>query len=189
MTDYPGIDYSGPGSGVNRDPETGIRYGVIPVHELRAPEEFVPDYGPPTCGRCGNELVEWDCEKHDEYDYADFHGCCDFACEHCLKSIDSSDAYGDEPVSYVLDDGTYRAEIDSSGDVWVFSSPYYTRAQFCSPCAPGAGHLSSPCSHPDAPKVFCLGHDFFESGVAPYPVYDVVTGWTVAPPSRKDGGA
>jgi len=36
-----------------------------------------------------------------------------------------------------LDDGDYLAASDSEGDVWVYRSPYYTRAQFCSPCAPG----------------------------------------------------
>lgn len=35
MSNYAGIDYSGPGSTVNRDPETGIRYGVISQHSIQ----------------------------------------------------------------------------------------------------------------------------------------------------------
>jgi len=33
-TNYAGLDYSGPGSTANRDPETGIRYGVIAQNSL-----------------------------------------------------------------------------------------------------------------------------------------------------------
>jgi hypothetical protein len=33
---YAGIDYSGPGSTINRDPETGIRYGVISQHSIQS---------------------------------------------------------------------------------------------------------------------------------------------------------
>ena len=34
-SNYPGIDYSGFGSKSNRDPETGIRYGVISQHSIQ----------------------------------------------------------------------------------------------------------------------------------------------------------
>ena len=36
MSNYAGIDYSGPGSTTNRDPETGIRYGVISQHSIQS---------------------------------------------------------------------------------------------------------------------------------------------------------
>ena len=35
-SNYAGLDYSGPGSTVNRDPETGIRYGVISQHSIQS---------------------------------------------------------------------------------------------------------------------------------------------------------
>lgn len=173
-----GIDYSGPGSGVNRDPETGIRYGIIGVHDLShwALDDFEADYGDPHCGHCGGDVVDYDNDVHDEYDHT---SCADYACEHCEKVFESGECYGDEARGHILNDEEYQCQLDSSNDVWVFKSPYYTRAGFCSPCAPGACHLSSPCD--DGEKVFCLGHDFFENRVAPYPVYSVATGESVLP--------
>ena len=53
----------------------------------------------------------------------------------------------------------------------ILKSDYYTHAQFCSPCVPGAGNLDSPCDSGE--KAYCLGHDWFEDGIAPYPVYRV----------------
>jgi hypothetical protein len=53
----------------------------------------------------------------------------------------------------------------------VVKSPFYTYAQFCSPCVPGAGNLDNPMA--EGVKTYCLGHDWFEGGVAPYPVWRV----------------
>src|SRR5437870_3160567 len=41
----------------NVDLETGIRYGVIPSNVIAEffLDEFEPDYGEPTCPKCGNE--------------------------------------------------------------------------------------------------------------------------------------
>lgn len=173
-----GIDYSGPGSTANRDPETNIRYGIISLNDLAhwALDDFEADYGEPCCGHCGGDMEEYDDEKHGEYDST---GCCDYACEHCEKAFGSDESYRDEPIGHALDDGEYRCELDSSNDVWVYRSPYYTRAGFCSPCAPGACSLSNPC--PDGERAYCFGHDWFEDGHAPYPVYDVGTGGAVVP--------
>jgi hypothetical protein len=83
-------------------------------------------------------------------------------------------------------------------DVVVLKSPYFTYAQFCSPCVPGACNLDSPLvTPPDGVcggdgferdwqklrdnRAYCLGHDFFEDGRAPYPVYSVATGELIAP--------
>lgn len=84
-------------------------------------------------------------------------------------------------------------------DAFIIKSPYYTYAQFCSPCVPGAGNLDNPYipsghakeqimlvrhiapnaeweafkSHAEDagfPKVFCLGYDWFdEFNTCPYP--------------------
>ena len=93
----------------------------------------------------------------------------------------------------------------SSDDIFITKSPYYTYAGFCSPCAPGAGYLMdsfrpkgetkkqietvkeiAPLAYGDAfrshaeaegyPRVYCFGHDWFERGKAPYPVFSVETG-------------
>jgi hypothetical protein len=52
MTSYPGIDY-GLGT-TNRNPATGIRYGVIHARELPYWDEAEPNYGDATCptGAC-----------------------------------------------------------------------------------------------------------------------------------------
>lgn len=78
-----------------------------------------------------------------------------------------------EPLGHVLvNDGSYEAESAFDGScLFLTKSPYYTRAVFCSPCAPGAGYLDNP--HDDGVKTLCFGHDMFNDCKAPYPVYRV----------------
>lgn len=82
----------------------------------------------------------------------------------------------------------YKLTNCLQSDVFVLASPYYTYAQFCSPCVPGACNLDSPLDHGKDWQVavrnnraFCLGHDWFEGDRAPYPVYSVATGELIAP--------
>lgn len=183
-TNYAGIDYSGIGATCNRDSETGIRYGIIPMHALNewAYESFEPDYGTPHCPKCGNDAIDSGDDSippTDQREDWDYHGN-DFACLDCKYTFWSDQAYGDEPIGNTLDDGEYQGNLDNSNDVWVFKSPYYTFAQFCSPCAPGAGYLANPCE--DGPRTYCFGHDWFEDNKAPYPVYRVDTGELVPAP-------
>lgn len=177
MSDYIGIDYSMGQS--NFDPENGIHFGVISMNSLCefAWEDFEADYGPATCGHCGNEAVDFDREKHG--DWQNKRGCADYACEHYERVFDSQDAFGDDPCGHTLDDGEYQAFIDEYNDVMIIKSPYYTHAQFCSPCAPGAGHLAHPVE--GGPKTYCFGHDWFDAKQAPYPVYNVSDGTLVKP--------
>ncbi len=174
-----GTDY---GRGMsNIDHATGIRYGIIPMHEVGQAwcDSSEPDYGEPHCPECGNEAVTLDAidDEHDDWETA--RGACgDYACEDCKYIFDGQDAFGDEHTNMYYADG-YKAFDDDSGDVWVTLSPYYTRAAYCSPCAPGACHLSSP--YEDGDKAYCFGHDWFEGGVAPYPVYLVADDSEVNP--------
>ena len=81
-----------------------------------------------------------------------------------------------EPVGYAYQGDGYVCESDEYGDIFVTKSPYYTYAEFCSPCAPGACYLKSPLDEKDDNnKCYCLGHDWFELGKAPYKVYSVET--------------
>jgi len=196
-TTYVGIDYAGPCSTVNRDSETGIRYGIIPLHALNdyALESFEPDYGTPHCPKCGNDaiIIPSHSEQHEngvsiiqnmpaayeDYEIARYE-CEDFACESCAYLFGSESAYPEESIGNTLDDGEYQGNMDSYNDVWIYRSPYYTHAQFCSPCAPGAGYIANPCE--DGPKTYCFGHDWFEGNVAPYPVRLVSTGELVPAP-------
>lgn len=197
MTKYSGIDY---GHGMaNFDKETGIRFGVVNMNALNewAWEGFEADYGEPTCGHCGNPAVEYEEEKHGEYKQTK-RGCDDYACESCEITLDNQEVYGEEPLCHYLDDGEYKATVDQYNDVFVLKSPYFTYAQFCSPCAPGAGHLEHTFEQDEDsqedykkeaeaagfPKTFCLGHEWFEDGIAPYPVYRVSDGSLVEPDKK-----
>ena len=189
-TNYRGIDYSGPSGTCNRDIDLGIRYGVISqLIVLQAwSDSSEPDYGAPHCHYCGNECFDsghCDTPDFDDPENADIEvsGCGEYYCDTCRKAFDGEYAYGD-PIGYVLDDGEYKASCGDDGDIFVIRSPFYTHAQFCSPCAPGAGHLGNPC--PDGPKTFCFGHDWFEGDIAPYPVYSVKTGELVLPDLAGD---
>ena len=89
----------------------------------------------------------------------------------------SSEAFGDEPQGWNYEGEGYQLTDCLDSDVMVIGSPYYTYGPFCSPCVPGG--VSLPVDGPlgadwDA-RAYCLGHDWFESGVAPYPVYSVAT--------------
>ncbi len=171
--DNPGIDYGG--GATNIDTETGIRFGVINMNALGcfAWEGVEADYGDPTCGKCGNEVISSSSDEAPE----DCHG--DYWCGMCEESLESQDAFGEEPHGHILDDGEYKGYVGDDGDLMLVKSPYYTHAQFCSPCAPGAGHLEHPCA--EGPKTYALGHEWFESETAPYPVFLVTTGETVSP--------
>lgn len=166
-TKYAGIDYSGSGSLANRDSGTGIRYGIIPAHAVGQAwyDGSEPDYGEPHCPKCGNEVA------------APKSGKSDYWCPNCRVGFESGECFPDESLGSTYDRDGVKAREDSGGEVWVFASPYFTYAQFCSPCAPGACHLGNPLAgRPEANRCYCLGHDWFESGVAPYAVYAVATG-------------
>lgn len=152
------IDYGMGQTNLNK--QTGTRYGVIPANDCHdcIYEDFEADYGPPTCGWCGNEFG--DVEPEGGY----------YQCPCGKRSRD--DDMPDEPIGYNLNDDDYDCELhSSSGDIFVLRSPYYTRADFCSPCAPGACYLLNYNEH--GAKAYCLGHDFFEGEKAPYRMWRV----------------
>jgi hypothetical protein len=169
-----GIDY---GLGrTNVDVATGIRFGVINANSVDFWHESNEGrYGDPACPECGGDVTD-DTEEMPSDASGDYY-CAD--CEECRSS---DEVFPESPVSWVLDDGEYLAEQGGEGDdcdVFVIKSPYFTRAAFCSPCAPGACYLGSPCD--DGERAYCFGPDFFEDGKAPYPIYSVATGELVSP--------
>jgi ribosomal protein L37AE/L43A len=162
-TNYAGIDY---GLGRTNIGEAGIRFGVIHHNEVGSAwyESSEWDYGEPTCPKCGN--------KANKAHKSDYH------CPGCKLNFDSDEAFGDEPVCFYLDDGEYQAKQGGDDcDIFITKSPYFTYARHCSPCAPGACYLMNPLDNkPESNRAYCFGHDWFESGVAPYPVFSVATG-------------
>lgn len=164
-----GIDY-GLGT-TNIDQANGIRYGVCSQHFV-SPDvvgEFDPIYESPCCPRCGVEVQD--------FTHAPMTGKLagdigkDYYCEGCEATYWSDECYGDEPFQWRYEQDGYLVELHQDGDLFVLKSPYWTRAQFCSPCAPGACHLEN--ATPAGERCYALGHDFFDDGRAPYPIYTV----------------
>ena len=164
-----GIDY---GMGrTNIDLKTGIRFGVIHSGSVGEAwyESSEANYGGATCPKCGNDMSDYDEDKHG--DYKENSGCNDYACESCEQVFDSGESFGDEPLSHGYAGEGIIASAGESGDIFVTKSPFYTRAEFCSPCAPGACHLENP--NDDGEKAYCFPHDWFEGGRAPYRIFRV----------------
>ena len=159
MATNKGIDY-GMGK-ANVDPDTGIRHGVISQHSVmqEALDDFSFDYGKPHCPKCGEEVS------------ADDVGQYDFLCNKCKYGFRAEDAYPDEPLGFHYDQDGYFLTHCFDNDIFVLRSDFYTLAQFCGISVPGAGNLDTPME--DGVKTYALGHDWFESGIAPYPIYRV----------------
>lgn len=172
-----GIDY-GMGQ-TNIDAETGIRYGCISMHSVSQAwaDSSEADYGEPHCPQCGELVAEADPHGYvdpdtgDDYPQYEERGCQDYVCHKCGHTLDSEMVSGDEPAGYYLRDAEYEAVSCLDSDILITKSPYYTRAVFCSPCVPGACSIETP--DPDGAKAYVFDHSWFESGVAPYPVYRV----------------
>ncbi len=200
-SNYPGIDYSGPGSTTNRDPETGIRYGVISQNSIPAEnlDGIEYDYGIPdegTCPDCGHtQRVPSGCAWGDTIE-----------CEECKEKYEVELPDMSEPCGWSYESGGYQLRDCLNNDIFVIKSPYFTYAQFCSPCVPGACNLDNPFEGLAVPsgrhasfaedygaeaeaigyvKCYCLGHDFFEDRAskggkffsqAPYEVFSVASG-------------
>jgi hypothetical protein len=160
---YVGIDYGFKQTNIS---PTGIRYGVIPINSVYQSwyDSAIPQYGN-YCPYCGNEPKFGN----------DIHYMK--RCPSCCNKLDDFSFMEKEAICHFLDDGEYKAHDDSQGDIFIILSPYFTYAQFCSPCAPGACYLTSFLDEPiQDNKCYCFGHDFFYEGKAPYPVYSVETG-------------
>jgi hypothetical protein len=187
MTNYQGIDY---GFGqTNIDHKTGLRYGVISMHAVPYWfEESEAEYGKPFCPHCFNEIDETSDFEVNGEPIIDKNGeevIDEYYCSHCDIGVDGyrEDIYSEEPLAFGYEQDGYRIyQGGNDTDLFVEESPYFTYAQFCSPCAPGAVHLESPLDNAyDNNKGYCLGHDWFEDGKAPYTVYSVETGEVVEP--------
>lgn len=185
--DYAGIDY---GLGMsNTDKETGIRYGLIGQnaetlnHDATEDifqfgknvsfETYVDEFKLKLRSAMEDYFSssKWSGEKKSKLDQA---------VDNAFDAVeqDVSDNYQSDNDCYLYEKDGYKIHTTES-ELWVTLSPFYTHAQFCSPCAPGAGNLDSPCA--DGPKTYCLGHDWFEDCKAPYPVYSVADGKEVLP--------
>jgi hypothetical protein len=143
-----GTDY---GRGItNIDTNTGIRYGVIPSNP-----DWLAYFLPPAiidCPNCGNEISEIP---------------ENLTCSHCEYVAEDEQEfypdYYDGPRYY--EDKDYSCMLDSSGDVWVFKSPWKVKAGYCSPCAPGAIYLTDTTEDDYG---YALGPEWFDENEMPY---------------------
>lgn len=189
-----GIDY-GLGN-TNRNMSTGTRFGVISQHELNpdATEDIFHsgtdlDYADYVDGVRAKLAVALGDYFSDYQHESGRPSRLDQAIENAFDAI--SDSLGDQYegtgdcTRMLYEREGYKIQTDSSGDLWVFESPYFTYAQFCSPCAPGACYLANPLDV-DADgkplpenldnRCYCLGGDWFEDSKAPYPIFSCETG-------------
>lgn len=187
-TNYAGIDY-GLGK-TNIDNETSIRFGVIGQNSEGLGPEACEDIW--SNGR-NLSFEAFQAEAKDNLrsalsDYFSDHkwsdekqSKLDRAVESAFEAIEDelNEQYEEDCDTYLYEQGGYSIQTDSHGDLIILKSPYFTHAQFCSPCFPGGGHLENPCE--TGPKTYCLGHDWFEGSKAPYPVFSVETGEQVNP--------
>lgn len=164
-----GFDY---GLGrVNIDHATGIRYGVIPLREVCQAwlEDSQPNYGEMECANCGESVT------------VDMPECPECGADFC-NEFDYV-----EPQAFTFTGDGYQAVQGADDpDIFVTESPYFTYCQFCSPCAPGAGYVTEFMDPEKGIKAYCFGHEWFDDGVAPYPVYSVETGELVCPVCDKN---
>ena len=133
----------------NRDPETGIRYGIISAHKLSdwALDQFEPVY---YCGcpECGHEIGPDDAPP---------------ICPECGFAAEWDDEwYSDEPIDMIYENGRYALRWDEHNDVWIFRSPHTTTEwTHCSPCAPGAAYLDGG-DGVDRGLAYCLDDEWME---------------------------
>jgi hypothetical protein len=165
-----GIDY---GRGLtNIDHANGIRYGVLPMHEVCQAwsDSSEPQYGEP-------EREDCNCPECGHNDDGTYSWGESLICEECGAEYEIEFPDCAEPLGFEYVDSDYTAN-QSDSDIFILQSPYYTKCGFCSPCAPGAGYL---LTQSDDCKAYCFGHDWFDNGRAPYEVYRVSDNSIVEP--------
>ena len=145
FTENKGIDY---GLGLtNIDHKKGIRYGVINFYEvLQAWADESESVFELYCPNCNAFLKKgFDAKR----------------CPSCYKKIDAEEdfQYGDPCIFFLKKDGYLAFQGYDDPDIFIEKSPYFTYAQFCSPCAPGAGYLMKPLKEKDPNhKTYCFGY-------------------------------
>lgn len=72
-----------------------------------------------------------------------------------------------EPIGFTYEGGGYKiTQAFDNTELFILKSPYYTRAKFCSPCAPGAGNLDDYCQ--EGAYTYCLDVSWFDDENPPY---------------------
>lgn len=175
----------------NLNPETGIRYGVISGQYLETEilekfyeaglDHLVSEFE----ARVTKALLE---TLKEETQFSTFESTGVDAFREHLKDFHWAEYLDLSPFGDCLcgryEEAGIIAEQHSDGDVFVLESPYYTKAPFCSPCAPGAGYLADGSFEGQA-CTYCMPNDWFPEGRAcPYPYWERENHTLVYVPAR-----
>ena len=166
-----GIDY---GRGrTNIDSENGIRYGVILFNDLahQAWYDITSDGTDLDYADAIENLLAELASAIDSVlkDYATSYDKSELA-QSIIDNLDFEMESNGGCTRYLYDSNGLTFRVCSDGDILVIESPYYTLCSYCSPCAPGAGHLRTSGSV----KAYCLGPDWFDSDCPmPYECFKV----------------
>lgn len=132
----------------NINPDTGVRYGVISTRNI---DQDVLD----TIFQNGTDLSYAEAEEEIRRDVeADVRAGKDILLDDVDMEVQSRMEHYqcEEPVvRYVLTDDAGQPTLEVLTDptmggaqlLWVFKSPYRTKARLCSPCIPNAGDLDN----------------------------------------------
>jgi hypothetical protein len=162
----------------NTDPKTGIRYGVIPLHDLDpwfAYEEFYDNSENLAIKEIELEIDELfepikEFAKERELDKeTDIEELKNAIKEDVFENWDESED------SLLYEHDGYKIQLIDR-DLFIAESPYVTLGPLCSPCAPGAVYL------PDADgkrgfMAYCLPKECFEDGKTPYEYITIEEGY------------
>ena len=162
----------------NTDPKTGIRYGVIPLHDLDpwfAYEEFYDNSENLAIKEIELEIDELfepikEFAKERELDKeTDIEELKNAIKEDVFKNWDESED------SLLYEHDGYKIQLIGN-DLFIAESPYVTLGPLCSPCAPGAVYL------PDADgkrgfMAYCLPKECFEDDKTPYEYITIEEGY------------
>ena len=155
-----GIDY---GHGMtNVDSETGIRYGVININRLASHAwDEITASGADLDYRDAIEELTQDLTSSLKSILADYDSSfdCRQAAEEIVEQLDLNLESTGDCTRYQYSDDSVTFTVCSDGDIFVTKSKFYALRGFCSPCAPGAGHLESE----GEVMTYCLGPDWFDS--------------------------
>lgn len=174
----------------NYDESTGIHYGVISQHSI-GPEALDEIYHGPHSTDLAYENWKEQLKaeiKSAAEDYMNSRQLERFV-EHCMDWDDIGESYQGDEIDPRYEEAGYVVNKCLDADLFVIKSPFYTYAPECSPCVPNAGNLDSATKQQLAVDValhevfgekgllksYCFGHDWFETGFAPYPVFKVGT--------------
>jgi hypothetical protein len=166
----------------NFDIPTNICCGVIGQNAIKqgALNDFKVDFGDPRCPKCGRTVADITSSLDDETmlkttQYGG-HGFVEYYCTTCDHTLDESDCLPDDSSGLKYTRNEYEIYCLDSYLI-IAESPYYMWGQVCSPCVPGAGCLETTSIPAKArAKCYCLGHDWFDDDIAPYPVFRVKDG-------------